>query len=302
MNKMFVMQELNVNGAGAGGGNTPPPNINANQVVPSLVTEGGNKSPITLPEKWQTFLPDDLKNEPSIQNYQDLPALVKSFVNAQKAVGADKVVIPSKHATEKDWSDFYKKVGAVPDAFDKYDVKTPEIFKQDESGINNLKKAAFEAGVNPKAFQKLIDTYGEDLKGQILKNQENIKAQTEKGVQELKAEWGVKYDENIKKAQAAVNKFGDDSLKKFLDSTGLGNNPSLIKAFKNMGESLNEDKIHGGGGNKPSGLYTPGEALIKANDILANADHPYRNREHPNHKAAVDEVKGLFEMAYPEGS
>ena len=46
---------------------------------------------------------------------------------------------------------------------------------------------------------------------------------------------------------------------------------------------------------------TPAEARKEANKIIADFKHPYHVKDHPNHKAAVEEVTRLFEQAASQG-
>jgi hypothetical protein len=308
--KFFVMAEAGTEGTGAGGTaiNNPPP-----IAAPDVDAKGGDdaaalaakaaaanapKGDFVLPEKWYEKLPDDLKNEPTLRNFTDFNHLVKSLVHAQKAIGADKLVKPSKHATDADIKEFYKASGLLPESLDKYDVKPPPIFEKDQEGFNKLKAAAFEADISPKQFQKLADAYGTDLAQQIVKNQTMAKEAQAIGINGLKAEWGKKYDENLRAAGHALNKFGDDSLKKMLDTTGLGNHPAILKAFAKMGENLVEHTIDKGGAGNQERNFTPKEAAAKSAAIMGNPAHPYYLKDHPGHLAAVEEMKGLFEMQY----
>lgn len=316
-NRIKVMADAGTEGAGAGGGtaiNNPPPvaapNVNAKgeagaegtaaAAAAAAAAAGNAKGPFTLPAKWQEQLPDDLKSEPALQNFTDFNHLVKSLVHAQKAMGADKLAKPSKHATDAEIKEFYKQSGLLPESLDKYDVKPPPIFEKDQEGFNKLKAAAYEADITPKQFQKLADAYGTDLAKQIVANQTLAKEAQTLGINGLKAEWGKKYDENLRAAGQALNKFGDDSLKKMLDTTGLGNHPAILKAFAKMGENLVEhtiDKGTSGGGERN---FTPKEAKLKADAILANSAGPYYDKNHPGHKAAVDEMQSLFQMQFAE--
>ena len=59
---------------------------------------------------------------------------VKSYLSAQKLVGANKVAIPNKMATDEDWDEVYKKLGR-PDKPDDYKYS----FKDDEINQDQLK-------------------------------------------------------------------------------------------------------------------------------------------------------------------
>ena len=68
---------------------------------------------------WRESLPDDLRDDPSLKSIQDVPGLAKSFIHAQKMVGADKIPVPTEHATKEDWDAVYSKLGrpATPDDY-----------------------------------------------------------------------------------------------------------------------------------------------------------------------------------------
>lgn len=275
-------------GAGAGG--------EGNQGGSSGGGNGNNQ--FVLPQNWQSQLPDDLKNEPSLKVFTDFNTLVKSLVHAQKSIGADKVVVPGKNASADDWKQFWKSTKVIPESLDKYAIKPPDIFTDKES-MEALKKVAFEENIKPEAFQKILDTYGEQVKGLVSKNQTLAKQAQEENIKSLKTEWGEKFQTNLKKAQLALSKFGDDSLKKVLDSTGLGNHSAIIKAFSKMGEALGEDSLVGDGVSS-DGVHSPGEAKNKIPSLMNQ--EAYKNADHPNHKVAVAEVEAMFKMAYPEQS
>ena len=125
--------------------------------------------------------------------------------------------------------------------------------------------------------------------------EEQRAAQTEEGINSLKEEWGEAFEQNVFKAKAAVNEFGGEQLKAYLNETGLGNDPNLIKAFAKIGESfLKEDNFNDQG--KPAYAMSPAEAQQKANEIMGQFDGPYYNTSHPDHKRIVDEVNKYFQI------
>lgn len=281
------MSELTGTGSGAGkegqGGGT-----------------GGNQG-FVLPDKWQQQLPDDLKAEPSIQHFTDFPTLIKSFVNAQKTIGAEKIAIPGKTATDEDWmNNVYKKLG-LPESKEKYEVKPHEALANEKEFVDKFKDLALQTGILPKQGQKLLDFIGESMKGVNEKSQSYVKAEQEKDIKALQVEWGKAYDSKLKLAKVALDRYGDDNLKKLLDVTGLGNNSAIIKAFSKMGENLSEDTIVGDGVGGET-MFEPAVAKQKYSAILSDPTHPYNVPGHINRQAAIEEVKKLFEMAFPEVS
>jgi hypothetical protein len=45
-------------------------------------------------------LPEDLRGEPSLRNFNDVGALAKSYTHAQRMIGGDKIGKPSQSATK----------------------------------------------------------------------------------------------------------------------------------------------------------------------------------------------------------
>lgn len=80
-------------------------------------------------KNWYEKLDPDLKNNPSIQKFKDPASLAKSYVELQKMVGKDKVVLPTSKSTPAEWEAFYEKIGRPKD-INEYSV--PEIEVPDE--------------------------------------------------------------------------------------------------------------------------------------------------------------------------
>ncbi len=240
-------------------------------------------------DEWKTFLPDDIKEDPSLGAIKSVDNLAKSYVHSQRMLGADKITVPSKHATEDEWTQFHRKMG-VPEEVDKYSVNGSDSL--DKEFFDDFRKTAHGAGILPDQAQKVFDWYVRSAEEAGKRDEDKFTSNQKESLHKLQQEWGGAYDEKIKRAQAAVGHFGDDKLVSFLDDSGLGNNPNLIKAFSKIGDSLSEDQFKG---NVKGELgFTPDEAQRKLNDIFANKEHPYFDKTHPNHKNAMEEVQTLF--------
>jgi hypothetical protein len=57
----------------------------------------------------------------------------------------------------------------------------------------------------------------------------------------LKTDWGSDYDKNIELTKRAFQHFSGSSFDEFSNETGVGNHPSLIKAFHEIGKAMGED-------------------------------------------------------------
>jgi hypothetical protein len=120
----------------------------------------------------------------------------------------------------------------------------------------------------------------------------------ERGETALKAEWGRAYDQNIGFARKAFKEYGGDALASKMESSGLGNDPDVLKAFANIARTTMADKDLAGPSGGTQMALTPEEARSEASTIMA---HPaYTNRRHPEHAAMVRKVQGLFNQAYSD--
>lgn len=257
--------------------------------VSPVSNTGGAQLP-SLGEKWYESLSEELRTEPSLRNITNVENLAKSYVHAQKAIGADKVVLPSKHATEQDWRQFWNKVG-LPDKLEEYKIEPPKGATINEDFFKQTKEQLYKAGVMPKQANELVNWW-------LSKEQEFQKASEETKVKQvgeyekaIKEEWGQAFDKKISEARQVIKHINDPELNKVLDETGLGSHPAVIKAFQKLGTLLKEDGVV-----QPSNNYnvrSPAEAQKELNMIMGNYAHPYFDASHPNHKAAVEEVLAL---------
>jgi hypothetical protein len=253
---------------------------------------------IELPQDWYNALPEDIRDEPSLKLIGDLPSLAKSYVHAQKAIGANKVVLPTEHATDQDWKEFFHKVGLPKDSAeykikfeDKENLVKPEF-------VDKFKEQAFKTGVLPKQAQALLDWFVGENSSQFA----NIKKAGETAQAEARAslvkEFGDGYERQLSAAGMVLKEFGaGPDFDKFLDESGFGDDPRVIKLFAKIGMQLFEDKIPVGGG-KPGFGVTPAEAQAKINAIMGNTEHPYWNKNHANYGIAVKEMQDLYNAAY----
>lgn len=255
------------------------------------------------PANWRDSLPDDLKNEPSLAAIGDVNILAKSYVHAQKAIGADKVVKPSKHATPEDWQKFYKEIG-VPDEKD-YKLEFSEEEKKsiaiDEKFGEFFTKAAAKAQLMPNQAKNILAESVKFIKQAETEQAQAKKLEMQKQLDGLKTEWGAAFDIKANQAHQAFLHFGKDipGFKEWFDSSGVGNNPQMIKMFAAVAETLKEGQIKNAA-PAGGGVMTPKEAMQKANEILGSSStHPYWDAAHPNHANAVAELKSLYQMAYP---
>ena len=239
---------------------------------------------------WKSSLPDDVRDDPALKPIQNVDGLAKSYVHSQRMLGADKVVLPGKYAEDQEWKGFFQKVG-LPEEVKDYEVKTDA--EVDPEFLDEYKKVSHENNILPNQAQKMFNWYMDKASGEMKRQEEEQNQVMEKSVQELRNDWGNAYDTRVRFARNAVNHFGDEKLKDYLDKSGMGNDPNLIKVFSKIGETLTDDSFKG---DSSPGTYgrTPEQAQHEINEIMSNPKHPYFDKQHPNHKKALEDMQRLF--------
>ena len=59
---------------------------------------------------FKSLIPESFKEEKSLENFNNMEDLLKSYLHAQKMVGADKIPVPNKFATDEDWKEVFTRL------------------------------------------------------------------------------------------------------------------------------------------------------------------------------------------------
>ena len=242
---------------------------------------------------FKDLIPENFREEKSLENFNNMEDFVKSYLHAQKMVGADKIPVPNKHSTDEDWNEVFKRLGAPSDPNDyKYDFKDQEM---DQGKVQEFNKTAHRLGLLPKQAQGLIKFYNEmNINNEA--SQEEAAAQAQMNVEaELKKEFGPQFNKRLDQAKRlAVNSLGQDFLENtyLKDGSRLGDNLNVIKAFSDLADKLSEDPIIQGDGTS----YMTAKDIEKEITELTQEGSAYWDKNHINHQKAVDEVLKLREM------
>jgi len=238
-------------------------------------------------------IPEQFREEKSLENINSMEDLLKGYVHAQKLVGTNKIPVPNKHSTDEDWNEVFKKLGA-PNSPEDYQYNLKDV-EMDQNQVSEFNKTAHQLGLLPKQAEGLIKFYNE-MNGNLAANQEEQAAQAQLNTEtELKKEYGPQFAKRLDQAKKlAVSTLGQDFLEHtyLKDGSRLGDNLSVIKAFSNMADKLSEDEIIKGDGTD----YMTAKEIEKEIDDLTQEGSPYWNKTHPNHQKNIQEVLKLREM------
>jgi hypothetical protein len=253
--------------------------------------------PVTQEEPkvdFKSLIPNEYKEDKALANFEDMNQFVKSYLHAQKMVGLDKIPVPNKYATDEDWKEVYKRLGA-PEKPDQYKYKFDKGQEVDENTLKSFNEVAQRNGLLPKQAENLVKFYNELNQQALSKEASQIDATRLESEAVLKTEFGSEYNKRLDQAKRlAVNTLGSEFLNNTILKNGskLGDNVALIKAFSSLADKLSEDEIVKGEGSD----YMSAKELQRQLDELQQKGSPYWDKMHPNHKRNVDEVFKLREM------
>lgn len=127
---------------------------------------------------------------------------------------------------------------------EQYDFQSREGVELDTEALKDFEPVARDLNLTNEQAQKLVDAYPKILAGVQQRQAEAWQKQTEDWAAAVKADktiGGDRLTANISAAQRAIDQFGSAELKEYLNGTGLGNHPELVKFCVNVGKSLSED-------------------------------------------------------------
>jgi hypothetical protein len=63
----------------------------------------------TVAKSWKEAISEEFRNDPNISKFTEIDALAKSYINATRMIGQDKVAVPNENSTDDQWSEVYNK-------------------------------------------------------------------------------------------------------------------------------------------------------------------------------------------------
>lgn len=129
---------------------------------------------------------------------------------------------------------------------EKYDLKIKEGSKIDAAHLEKISAFAKAKGLSNEDAQALLDRDQENFSA--------IQSAQEAELQKIKDSWlpaaqadkeigGDNFNANAELAKRVISRVGTDEFKQFLDNTGFGNHPEVIKVFYRLGKMMAEDQL-----------------------------------------------------------
>lgn len=289
---------LAIEGGGEAGGGTPAAAPAAG--APAVAVQAPAPAGTALAgANWRDAIPEDIRSDPSLQDIKDVGNLAKSFVNAQKMVGADKIALPAKDATPEQWGAFFTRLGR-PESAENYDFTFNGVDQsKDDRIMGKFGETAHKLGLSGSQARGIVEWYNEAMQGEMTTLQTEGNADREKVMTDLRGKYGEAADAKIEGARSAIRMFGGEALVEVLEASGMGDNPEMIAAFIRVGEAMSEDTLSPGIQRYATNAFgsTPQEAQTRIAEI--NKELTALDPMSPRRGDLVEEKIRLADAAHP---
>jgi hypothetical protein len=266
-------------GAGANSGTPSPTNLSAHIAEDGSFKKGWAAA-LGVPPAWET-------------KFSRPDALLKSHANLESMLGkGGKVSIPGPTSTPEEKAAFNRAMG-IPEKADGYQIKMPEkigdkpfpkeLWNDDEA--KKFSEFALAQSLTPAQAAALAEYDAARNFNYAEQARENHEKSVAAARAELKKEWGIAHDEQLKIAEAGARAVGFDPA----TNPEMANSPAFIKAMAKVGRMIGETPAAGARGSA-----TPVDAKARIAEIRGDKSSAYNNKSHPGHAAAVLEVQNLY--------
>ena len=260
--------------------------------TPTTVAKADTPAPQT---SWKDSISEEYRADPNIEKFTEIDALAKSYINATKMIGQDKVAIPNNNSTEDQWNEVYAKLGR-PESPDKYEIDAKsDVVPFDEGAIKSFTEQSHRLGLNNKQAQGILEFYKNAMEGTAQQSKIDTETAQAQAEQQLRQEWGRDFEGKVKQAGAlAKANINSEVLDMQLqDGTRIGDHPEIIKGFAKIADMMSEDKIVA---TESENVNTVADIESEISTIINDTNGPYWNKGHPDHDKMVQQVYTLREM------
>lgn len=253
-------------------------------------------APVDTTSKWYQKLDSEFQVNPTVQKYKNENEFVKAHLELVKTLGNEKIALPKDANDKAAYDAIFEKLGAPKDETG-YEFTKHELPKElGEQNLDGFKKFAKELNLTKTQAAKLYDWHVGNVKEQYEQIQKSQEEQVINATNELRREFGINFDNNLKAANAAATKlFGAEGVERLKNV--VGNDVAFLKGMYEVSKMMGEDAI---GKFSNSGFTkTPAEAKIELDAIMANSNDPYwGNGDTPRtvQRERVQYVEGLYQM------
>jgi hypothetical protein len=196
---------------------------------------------------YNSFFPEDIRKDPDFDKYsknfpKDLQGIAKDYYHKNKHFGKAHDVVKAEIEAELNKPVDYKA--------EDYSYELPENYEIENEILDVAKNKARELGIKPeiaKQFMKELLIADSQIANKINENlqaEEKIKYENEKAIMEgLKKEWGFEYDNNLKLANATLEKLTSIEEQNKIVALPKDIQAIISKVFHKIGSKMSEGSI-----------------------------------------------------------
>ena len=231
------------------------------------------------------LLPEDMRKDPAISRYKNLPELARGLVETQKMVGG------------------FEKAPDKPDGYKWSPVTGLHANLKAEEITKELMPLAHAAGVGNKAADIFQQGLLKTLSAKLVQQEQARKDAMAKSETELRTEWGADYDAKFDKIVKTMTLIGGPEMA--ADTAGitaaLKGSPKFLKGMSKLIGLISEDSLKGLGENR-EGPITDASAAQKEIDKYmqeissTGSSHAYWNEKDPKHEEALKKMHDLHAL------
>ena len=204
-----------------------------------------------LPPEVLESIPEEIRSDPTLENYNDIGSLAKTVIEDKKYRGSS-IQLPKADDKPEVWHEkVYSKLG-VPKTADEYKIERGDVQEWDDELEKSIRTVAHKNGVTPRALQDMVSTFNSHTGGKL----KAMMVEPDTVIADLRKEYGDQLDSKVEAAQGMVALLESKipGVSKFLDSTTFvektengqkiyqGNaHPMLVRIFSELSSAFAED-------------------------------------------------------------
>lgn len=266
---------------------TPP---DGGEPVVKVNAPGVNTDP--APDlSWMDALSDEEKAFAGNKAWKTPQHILESYRNLEKHLGAKVRTVPADDDAEG-WNKFYNELGR-PETPDGYKFDLPEEYNPEL--VKFYQDSAHKHGLTKKQADGFLMAYMdfENTVREEMAKQQDVKVMAAQ--QELKQEWGAKYEENLNLALRGAKTLGLEQTEILALESAMGQT-KFAKVFQQIGQALCAEDVtptqtQSSGG---FGVRTPAQAQARIDELLSNPEYSKAYLNGDPHK--MREMSALYEQ------
>lgn len=221
----------------------------------------------------------------------------KGYKNLEQLLGREKVPVPASDDDEEGWQRWYAATGR-PETADKYEFERPSLpegLPYDEDLEKSFRTYAHVNGLSAKQARNIHDAFVKTQSERHSAWATSQKQAVATAETALRREYGNQYEQAVGQAKSALAQYADPEYLQYLEQSGQGNDPRVIRAWIKVGREMGGDtKVVG----KPESVAQPADLDKAISDFRGQHEKALFSKDHPDHDRRVREYNSLFEKRF----